>query len=65
MASRRRAPPRRVANRFIGSDAYNLSQLHADLDRFAFLIDDTGAESLFHPGSNGAMPPVLPLDPPC
>src|SRR5262245_52941011 len=51
--------------RFIGSDAYNLSQLRADLDRFAFLIDGTGAESLFHPGSNGAMPPGLPLDPPC
>ena len=34
--------------RFVGSDAYGLSQLRAYLDRFAFLLDGTGGESLFN-----------------
>ncbi len=36
--------------RFTGSDAYDLSQLSADLDRFAFLLDGSGGESILHPG---------------
>jgi hypothetical protein len=36
--------------RFVGNDAYNLSQLRADLDRFAFLPDGSGGESLFYQG---------------
>jgi hypothetical protein len=39
--------------RFIGSDAYGLGQLRADLDRFAFLLDGTGGEELFGLGSHG------------
>jgi hypothetical protein len=33
--------------RFVGSDAYDLSQLRADLARFVFLLDGSGGESLF------------------
>jgi hypothetical protein len=36
--------------RFVGNDVYNLSQLRADLDRFAFLLDGSGGESLFCQG---------------
>ena len=36
--------------RFVGSDAYDISQLRTDLDRFAFLLDGSGGESLFHRG---------------
>jgi hypothetical protein len=39
--------------RFIGSDAYDLSQLRADLDRFAFLLEGTGGESLFGLAGDG------------
>jgi hypothetical protein len=37
----------RPLTRFIGSNAYRLSQLRAGLDRFAFLLDGSGGESLF------------------
>jgi hypothetical protein len=37
----------RPLTRFIGSNAYRLSQLRAGPDRFAFLLDGSGGESLF------------------
>ncbi|HWR47802.1 MAG TPA: hypothetical protein VN327_09380 [Pseudonocardiaceae bacterium] len=35
-------------HRFVGSSGYDLEGLHADLDRFAFLLGDDG-ERLFGP----------------
>jgi hypothetical protein len=35
---------------FIGSDAYNISQLRSDLDRFTFLLGGSDGQSLFQPG---------------
>ena len=34
---------------FIGSSAYDLSRLRADLDRFVFLVGGCNGESLFQP----------------
>jgi hypothetical protein len=39
--------------RFVGSDAYGLSQLRADFARFVFLLGGDDGESLFNLGSDG------------
>ena len=36
--------------RFVGSDAYGLSQLSNDLHRFTFLLGGSDGEPLFQPG---------------
>ena len=38
--------------RFVGSDAYGLTELRADLARFMFLLGGDDGESLFHLDSN-------------
>ena len=39
--------------RFVGHPAYGISDLRADLDRFAFLLDGSGGEELFDLGGGG------------
>ncbi|HEX4701982.1 MAG TPA: hypothetical protein VH352_07630, partial [Pseudonocardiaceae bacterium] len=36
--------------RFVGTRGYDLPQLRADLDRFAFLLGGNNGETLFQPG---------------
>lgn len=38
--------------RFVGTRGYDLQQLRADLDRFAFLLGGNDGEALFQPGSD-------------
>ena len=39
--------------KFLFRPGRDLSHLRADLDRFAFLLDGSGGESLFHLDGNG------------
>jgi len=49
VAGPRPRPPRRLPGDFVGHPAYNITQLHQNLERFVFLLGGSDGEPLFGP----------------